>query len=230
MTIRTLALAALSVAIHVACTDELPTAEVLPQSPVVDQPAAPGTPGKAGELGERPDVTGCPDRIIAAPSWPGEWPGPVIDVEKPVTVQARAEPCSSTSFDCTVPAGIYHPWSDIEAKYVTVRALDQWRVVKNIDEYELDVGAGDIIEVYQYFGEGYCGYRVAGKEVTELCPGELGDALEEIERPQVPERQLFSVACGSRTGWVEVNEALLALPEVREGTTPEYGKVGPGTE
>lgn len=229
------------VALGLACTGgAASSAEVPPPVPSAAVPSAEapapaggakaGKHGKRGRGGSRPDAAGCPEGVVAAPSWPGEWPSPVVDVVKPVTVQVRAEPCSRPSFDCEVPVGIYHPWSHGEGEYVTVRAIVRYEVLQDTDTDELHVKKGDTVEVFQYFGEGYCGYRVAGREITASCPDMLGEAMKKLDGREMPDKQLFSVSCGAKTGWVEASDALLALPEVRPGTTPEYGEVGPGTE
>lgn len=232
MTGRSIFVAAMGLALGAACAGA-GVAEVPPPAPTVEAPA-PAAPvhkaGKAGKRGKPADATGCPEGVIAAPGWPGEWPSPVVDVVKAVTLKVRAEPCSRPSLDCEVPAGIYHPWSDIVAEYVTVRSIDKYTVNKTLDVDELHCKAGQTIEVTQEFGEGYCGYRVAGKDVTAPCPEMLGDALTRVPGPEREDKELFSVSCGAKTGWVEANDALLALPGIRPGSTPEYGKVGPGSD
>ena len=239
MTGRRVFVAGAVVALGLACTGGTSSAEIpTPAAPSAAVPAAEaekpadaraGKAGKRSRSGKRPSAAGCPADVVAAPSWPGEWPSPVVDVVKPVTVQVRAEPCARPSFDCEVPAGIWHPWSEVESEYVTVRAIVRYEVTENTDVDELHVKVGDIVEVVQSFGEGYCAYRVAGKDLTAPCPEMLGEAMKKLPGREMPDKQLFSVSCGGKTGWVEASEALLALPEVRPGTTPEYGEVGPGT-
>lgn len=192
-----------------------------------------GKAGKGGKGGKRPPAASgaCPEGVIASPSWPGEWPSPVVDVTKPVAVSVRTEPCGKATLTCTVPVGIYHPWSKIESEYLTVRGIDRYEVIKAATIGERPVAVGDIVEVVQYFGEGFCGYRIAGAEAEDSCPEILdGSPLKQIPGPTVAEVELFSVSCDGKTGWVEATDALLALPEVRPGTTPDWGSVGPGTE
>jgi hypothetical protein len=239
MTGRSVFVAATVLVVGAACTGGLGEVPTVPE-PAAEAPTAPAPPDKPGKAhkggkgakgGKRPDAAGCPEGVVAAPSWPGEYPGPVVDVVKAVSVQVRAEPCSRPSFDCSVPAGLYHPWSEVPSDYVTVRSITKWKLTKDVDVDELHAKTGDIVEVYQVFGEGYCGYVVAGKEVTAPCPELLGESLTRVEGGRdIPDKQMFSVTCGGRTGWVEENDALFALPEVREGTIPEYGTVGPGKD
>jgi hypothetical protein len=228
----------LALGFGLACTG---TAEVPTETPEVQPPAPEPAPaaepaGKAkrgkgkGKIGKVAPGE-CPEGIVAAPSWPGEYPGPVVDVVKPVKVAAFGAPCGKPLLDCEVPKGLYHPWSELEAEYVTVRALERYKAKTACTIEGTSVAVGDIVEVYQYFGEGYCGYRVAGKELADACPDLLeGTPLEQIPGPEVADRQMFSVKCGAKTGWVEASQALFDLPEVREGTIVEYGVVGPGKD
>jgi hypothetical protein len=238
MLTRLLGMSLVALGFGLACTG---TAEVPTETPAVEAPAPEAAPEAApagkGKRGKGKGKVGkvapgeCPEGQVAAPSWPGEYPGPVVDVVKPFKAQALGAPCGKALPECEVQPGLYHPWSEVEAEYVTVRGLDRYKATKACAIEGVSVAAGDIVEVYQYFGEGFCGYRVAGKELSDSCPDLLeGQPLEAIPGPEVKERQLFSVKCGARTGWVEANEALFALPEVREGTIVEYGVVGPGKD
>jgi hypothetical protein len=225
---------ALVLGFGLACTGtaEVPTADLpagtpaevpAAEAPAAEAPAA-GKAKRGKGKGKRGKLTPaeCPEGIVAAPSWPGEYPGPVVDVVRPVRVEALGAPCGRPLPECEVPAGLYHPWSELEAEYVTVRALERYKAVKALTIEGASVAVGDIVEVYQYFGEGFCGYRVANRE--------LEDSLEKMDGADVKDKQMFSVKCGARMGWVEASTALFELPEVREGTIVEYGVVGPGKE
>lgn len=235
----TISTASITLVSLLACTSTADT-EIPAPTPVVTAPETPPPPGgrkgKAGKHGKRGKATPgaskeCPQGVVASPSWPGEYPGPVVDVVSPVEVKARPAPCATATLSCTLPKGIYHPWSEVASDYLTVRSVDQYTVAKAATIGGKAVAIGDIVEVVQYLGEGFCSYRIAGADAEDSCPDLLeGAPLTAVAGAKIPEVELFSIPCGTATGWVEATDALLALPEVRPGSTPEWGTVAPGTE
>ena len=119
---------------------------------------------------------GCPEGVVVNPGWEGEYPGPVVDVTKAATVSARAEPCQrAAAQQCTVPAGLYHPWSEVEAAYRTVRGVDRYEVLKDTRIGEIEVSAGTEGSVVAYLAEGYCTFDVGGRKAEAMCPGVADD-------------------------------------------------------
>src|SRR5690242_183983 len=125
-------LAGLVLALGLACGDTPATDAPATDTPATDAPATDGAEapvGKAKSKAGKRRAAECPEGVVAAPSWPGEYPGPIVDVTKAVKVKASAEPCGQATLDCELPAGLYHPWSDTDGDtdYVTVRSIERWK-------------------------------------------------------------------------------------------------------
>jgi hypothetical protein len=163
----------------------------------------------------------CPAGVEPAPLWVGEYPGPVVEVTQAVTLPGRAAPCdAAATLTCTVPPGLYHPWSTLEAGFVTLSRVQRYRATRaheGLDE-------GEIVEVTTYLAEGYCRWRVRGRELDERCPE---DGFEELPAEPWDDLQTLGVDCREgRRAWLDA-PALLATPGVREGVVLGYGEIGP---
>jgi len=172
----------------------------------------------------------CTGRVSAIGFWQGEYPGPVVQVDTPLTVPAYVDPCDERpTTTCDVTPGLFHPWvQDTSVAFATVRGENHYRVVgdASVDgpDGTVKLAVGTQISVIAYHGEGFCGFRVAGvPHASGMCP-EMASGLEAVDEPDLPEVQLMKPACGA---WVVVDDALMARPEVREGQTLGFGDVAP---
>lgn len=198
-------------------------------TPTATTPTTPTTPTATPTPAAAPAARCGPD-IAQIAFWQGEYPGPIVDVRRPVTVPTRADPCDAEATrTCELPVGVYHPWSRGEA-FVTLRPRERFRVAApfTLGEGGPALAAGAEVTVEGYAGEGYCLYGVAGVGVTASCPG-MDDAiaLEPLGAPVAANSgvQLFRDPCGT---WVQVDDALMGTDGIGEGTVLGYGEVGPG--
>lgn len=175
----------------------------------------------------------CAGGLHAAMTWQGEYPGPVVDVQQPVTLKFRRDPCSTVEGECTLAAGLYHPWAMARKAtgFATVRPVLRYEATRNFtDEEGVSFQKGDIVEVTAYLGEGFCAFRRNGVEDSGYCPNMFDEGVFTLLNPeaeQIPQIQLFEAPCQTGgSGWFVVDDAL-ARPEVKEGVITGYGEVGP---
>ncbi|MFN7145990.1 MAG: hypothetical protein ACK4YP_19595, partial [Myxococcota bacterium] len=140
------------------------------------------------------------------------------------------------TLSCTLAPGLYHPWAGTKAEFATLTRVERWRVVQGLTvEPEpgrrLSLAVGDIVEIPTYLSEGYCQWRVRGQTFAEWCPGNDPDPRFAALPPtpaDYTDQQVLGVACREgHAAWIDVTDALLATPGVREGDIVEYGAVGP---
>ncbi len=179
--------------------------------------------------------------------WSGEYPQPVVQVISTVTLNAVSDVCvPGERFSCSVPAGLYHPWSELEYGYVTVRgsylyvAVAPFTVTVYEDEREVDVPypAGTRVEVPTYLSEGLCRFWLPDRRLDEeLCPESWTTASGESIFTALPAAkaptggQYFRALCAEgRSGWIRADESLFEHAEVIEGELRGWGAVGPATE
>jgi hypothetical protein len=211
-----------------------------------NQAAAPRVSNETGELVDYDRGERCPDQDRSVwPWWQGEYPVPVIQINEPVTLPAYTDICQPvSSFRCTVPPGLYHPWSEIEAEYRTVRTPDRYTALV---EFEIWVPSGrerttfapgTVIEVPYYIAEGYCVWRfpdASEAQIEETCPEGWDDddgqpVFERLEpAADAPgTQQFFSVICEEgRLGWIEATQELFTVEGIIEGGMSGWGEVEP---
>ncbi len=182
------------------------------------------------DLVEEEAVAGerCPDGSHVFMGWEGEYPSPVVSVSAKVQLQGRGEPCQAEAdLACTAPVGLYHPWGDKGAGFATIRGVDRYNATRDHKLWDGEVAAGTQIEVIGYLGEGFCLFRVEGKELQGECPGMApDDGLVEVPTPEVTEIQAFQVQCDNGVkAWIDVEDALWAVEGVDQGTITGYGEV-----
>ncbi len=198
--------------------------------PMVTTPPAATTPAAT-----TPAATNrCPEGLVFTGTWQGEYPGPPVDVKSPVTVPARAEACDgAATLQCTVPTGLYHPWSQDPAEFGTIRPVETYRakraVTVQVDDAPQNLAANDTVVVTTYWGEGNCSLKVGAKTGPGECPNlledEQGAFFDLVPGRDDADIQLFAVTCAEGTkAWIDADKALFDRPEVAEGGTPEYGK------
>lgn len=193
---------------------------------VAPEPVAKAKKGKGKNKARGRARGACPQGVVTNLGWEGEYPSPVVEVTKPVSLKASADPCADPTMDCAVPAGLYHPWSQVEVDYATVRSVEKYRAKHDTTVGETAVKSGEEVTVTQYLSEGYCIVEVAGKDGEAECP--LDADFEKLPGREVPTRQLIEFSCGGTSkGWVDAAE-LMKAPGVQEGKVVEWGTVGPG--
>lgn len=190
-----------------------------PSSPAAEAPAEEAHP--------------CPDDVVVSAGWPGEWPGPVVHVASAVELKAFRHPCDPVpTVDCTVPAGVYHPWADTTPDCRTVRAVERFETTRTLSIEARSFPAGTVVEVHQYVGEGFCEMVVGGASMVDACPENVNREEGESyarkgEAVDFAERQVFQVSCDNGAAWILVDDSLFSRPEIRKGQFIEYGRVGP---
>lgn len=205
-------------------------------------PAPAATPTPTPSASAQPDAQGvCADGRLVRTSWQGEYPAPIVHVQKAAALPARSGPCALTpDRTCTAAPGVYHPWSRFQAPapkdvapFVTVRGIEVWQFAKahtfGTDQGERTAAVGDELEVLFYAGEGYCELRYDGIVTVDPCPQMWPDGVLQLkaEAPK-DETQLFLAGCAEGgTAWLEGSEAIFEQDAVVEGELIEYGRVGP---
>ena len=128
----------------------------------------------------RVDNTGsfCSEDVL--PFWSGEYPDPVLVVEKEISVTGFTDTCFVENKSCTIPKGIYHPWSDIDSEYISLRDPVVYEAKKGISSDLKDYPSN-----IQLYWEGYvtqdkCAYRIGTDRWIGDCP--LPETMRLIER------------------------------------------------
>ena len=177
----------------------------------------------------------CPAGTEVTNVWQGEYPGPVVQVKSQVTLPARRDPCAPADLSCTLSPALYHPWAKGEG-FATVVEITRFKVLKPVtievyDEGEprtVSLQTGSMVQVGAYYGEGMCDLRFNGESTVDVCPGMNEGEYEELPGIGFTERQLVKVGCkGGEAAWIDVDDALMARPEITEGAITGYGEVGP---
>jgi len=178
---------------------------------------------------------GCPEGTHVSQGWPGEYPDPVLQVNAPTEVDARADVCDdSANLDCTVPPGLYHPWSDYAvAAYKTVSPVQVYVAEKDL-AFKINgtkIAKGTEIRELAYVAEGQCEMELNGETFFDTCLADLGEPGFKA-LPMVAEgfsaQQYFSVQCAEgHTGWIHVNEGLRENSAFIGGELVGYGEVDP---
>jgi len=221
-----LALTAITlVALSLSCTTSAPC-PASPAAPAATTPAQ-DPPAAVAEASTR-----CGGEIRRVDYWSGEYPNPILQIDTAFEVPGRLDPCEvAPTVTCRLEPGLYHPWTG-SGRYATLRGSQMYRarVATELDITETESAVfapGDLVEVVAYLSEGYCHMIVEGRLVEATCPyllGVAGDAFELLGDERVPELQVFAAPCGA---WVDVDDALMSHPSVREGVFISFGEVAP---
>lgn len=224
-----------------ACTTRQPEAASKPDPPDPERPELAATPAdKAPEPADQAEPSqptanppaepgACPDGRLVQPLWVGEYPNPVVQVDRPFTVAVADAPCAAPSRACTVPAGLYHPWA--EGLPEAVQFASRVRPVTFVAGAAIawpdrTLPAGTEVVVLSYLAEGHCKLRLDGEELDAMCPGVADEGPWEKRTTAGPgDDQLVRVPCdGGEPGWLRVDDTLMERPEVRSGQITAYGE------
>jgi hypothetical protein len=177
----------------------------------------------------------CPDNATLSEFWPGEYPGPVVQVNKKLTVEALKQPCGTKTLTCTVDKGLYHPWSEAQkgskVSYFSLQPVSSYALLRELSLDGTSYPRGTVVQELAYLSEGMCSLKVGDRTFPENCPGSGGqeDTWLELKTGQEPVqlRQFLRVDCvEGHQAYVVVDEAFLARPKVVKGVITGYGSVG----
>jgi len=172
----------------------------------------------------------CPDGRTVFPFWAGEYPSPVIQIDSPIEHMVADAPCDGATRRCTIPAGLYHPWSQELPGGVAFgsRTAPQIYIAQKAHRFEggTEIKAGQEVVVTTYLSEGFCAMEINGTAIEDMCPGTGGDHWTEKPRTAPQDDQVLKVPCdGGQPGWLVVDDAFIARPDVGEGEITGYGDV-----
>lgn len=220
----------------VACGATTTPPDAATPSLKVTAPDEPGLPVQPEQVAPPPPPTSCPPDTALETRWPGEYPSPVVQVDAPTQVQARAIVCAVAEQPCTIPPGLYHPWAkDTKARFASLHHTARYEVLQDVlvmsEIGELTVAAGTEITQMAYLAEGQCHLFVNGAEVQGECPSNPGAEARYKRRSATPPskaEQWLGVPCAEgHEAWVRVDDALGELPTVQWGQIKGPGEVGP---
>ncbi len=205
-----------------------------PAAPAAEDHLGGASPTPVGVTFDEAGSATCPEGVIAAPGWPGEYPTPVVDLMEPIRVKGRTHPCAeSATVACEVPPGLYHPWAGDAQDFVTVRAVQRFEATGRVKIGNHKVKPGTLVEMTQDLGEGFCQYQIEGETLQAQCPQLITSKLSPVSGATRAPVQLMRVPCrtgeGTTHAWLEVDKAMMAHAKVREGKILEYGRVGHAT-
>jgi len=179
-------------------------------------------------------VARCSDGQVVFGFWQGEYPSPIVQLDKQVQVDVLDDPCGGPARGCALKAGLLHPWATPGQKSGQQAFGTRTRTVAYtlLQDHSLageTLPKGSKVEVLSYLSEGLCAMHSNGRMLEDMCPGTgaKDDAIWKAEGdPNPPATQLVEVACqGGPSGWLVVDPALLGRKDVREGQMRGYGEI-----
>jgi len=180
---------------------------------------------------------GVTHSMVAYNFWSGEYPKPVIYVERThgkwTKIKGYASLRRLTERKvCSIKSGLYHPLSRDKTSlinYYSIIPKIDYAARRNTVLDNQHIQKGDRLENEFYIAEGSCVYLLnKRKQITTTC---IEEAVEDpsvfrrIEKPSHPREQWLYLNC--REGYkVFVRDAdLLSQPNVRRGAISGYGRV-----
>jgi len=199
------------------------------------------------KIRQRIERESCGETIGVNLGWSGEYPGRVVQITQPVTLEARSGPCSFGTVSCTLQPGLYHPWTKDKninpTAYVSVAAKTNYKAESDISiskyvdgQYISEViPAGTLVEFVVGLGEMSCRYRVDGETFDHDCPGEYGEtALKKVRSKKnktigSKTWKMLAVECSEgHAGWFKLENALFRQSRsVLEGAMTGWQEIGP---
>ena len=177
---------------------------------------------------------GCPAGTLAYDGWSGEYPGPILQVNSPITVPGLSIVCDEKpSLNCTVPAGLYHPWSEVSrAEFKTVGVVRRYMATQDARLGGQAIPKGTEVVEQFYMAEGMCGMSVNGQAIEDDCIGHnaMSSRFKELPAatPGFENQQYLGVTCAEgHKAWIRITKKIMTMPQVQEGEILQYGEVGP---
>ena len=181
---------------------------------------------------------GCPEGTFRRDAWAGEYPGPVVQLDRVIEVQARTDPCDENpSVTCSLEPGLYHPWAEGAdlADFATVATVRRYRLLAPLSMTDSSragktMDAGQEVFELSYLSEGYCLMEVNGEVLTDICVSSRDPSSYEVLPSKFPvpwSHQFFRVPCGGTPAWVLIDEEWESNEGVSEGEILGFGSVGP---
>lgn len=197
-----------------------------------DPPAVPPAEPLEPDEPDEPVPATCPDGVITAAGWSGEYPGPIAHVTQPIEVRALAHPCANTeTVRCSLEPGILHPWAgNPDHTFVTVRAIQRVTATKAMQLGTQHLGVGDQVQLVQEIGEGFCAYRRGDDTFQAECPALSKGRLRASPMVDRAPRQLVALGCPAGPdgrAWLVIDDAFMAHDAVEPGAFKGYGAVRP---
>ena len=165
----------------------------------------------------------CSEDIL--PFWSGEFPDPVLVVQQAQELTGFTDTCFTAKKSCTVGAGIYHPWSDMDSVYISTH-----EPVVYLSKHELASDLKDYPSNTEIIWEGYvnqekCALRIGTDRWIGDCPDTDSMSLVSGD-PRGDTRQFFSAQCSDSSAiWLEVVPELFEATGITKGVIMEYGRV-----
>ena len=174
---------------------------------------------------------------VAQNFWPGEYPGPVINVPSKMTVKAYASVRDfGLPIDCAIKPGIYHAWSQTPGSAIgwfNLVPVHTYTVKADTKLDDVPLKAGEVVTDVVPLAEGNCrGQLGRGKQrkAIEFQCAEL-DETSAIEHTagagDTFNEQWIHLKCADGKKAFIRDEALRKVPGVTDGQIISYGKVGP---
>ena len=197
-------------------------------------PQPPDAARLVAHRGDSQKFLGCPAGTFAYDGWSGEYPLPIVQVNKTITVDALTNICETKpTLKCTVEPGLYNPWSNLsEADFKTVGAVHRFMTLKTVEFFDMTVPEGTEVIEQRYLAEGQCSLVINGQSTQGYCPsnGDREGSFKALPNasPDFVNQQYLGINCNEgHKGWIHITDAFMALPDVQEGQILGYGSVGP---
>lgn len=188
--------------------------------------------------------------MLAYNNWSGEYPGPVIDVPKNMTVVGYKSLRKLTEKkSCNIKKGLYHPWGKSPSAYnlYTISDVLRYTATQKVEMEEMfvyengnsiEVGSidkGDVITNVIYLSEGWCSAGLNrvdqdSVKVEFFCDYSLDKEGMKNNNPGASlnnYEQWVHLKCENGGSVFVQDKDFLSQPGVREGQITGYGSIAP---
>ena len=157
--------------------------------------------------------------------WEGEYPDPVVHIQKNSTVEGYKDTCLLQTHSCTLSEGLYHPWSTQPRRYGTQKESLTYEAKNTFYSDIQTYQAGQKVIVEAVISQEHCVLRVEQDRWKGSCPSVHKFRLVSGD-PNKKGRQFFEASCTEGyMAWIEVNDDFLQKEGVSRGVIQGYGKI-----